>query len=119
MGLKRNHPELFAKAREIEKSAGDGYTWVRGKNLDELVEHAEKREKELGIIATDRSSKLTRWQEILEQEIDAIWKSSLPSREIVELRNMILVGILDAEDANERQQIRGLHYNKDLIKDSE
>ena len=70
LGLKRNHPELFAKAREIEKSAGDGYTWVRGKNLDELVEHAEKREKELGIIATDRSSKLARWQEILEQEID-------------------------------------------------
>jgi hypothetical protein len=70
LGLKRNHPELFAKAREIEKSAGDGYTWVRGKNLDELVEHAEKREKELGVIATDRSSKLTRWQEILEQEID-------------------------------------------------
>ena len=34
LGLKRNHPELFAKAREIEKSAGDGYTWVRGKNLD-------------------------------------------------------------------------------------
>ena len=24
----------------------------------------------MGIIATDRSSKLTRWQEILEQEID-------------------------------------------------
>ena len=43
--VKEKSPRAFAKAREIEKSAGDGYTWVRGKNLDELVEHAEKREK--------------------------------------------------------------------------
>ncbi|MAR47180.1 MAG: L-aspartate oxidase [Euryarchaeota archaeon] len=56
---------------------------------------------------------------LLEKEIDVIWKSSLPSREIVELRNMILVGILVAEDANNRKENRGLHYNKDLIKDVE
>ena len=56
---------------------------------------------------------------LLEKEIDAIWKSSLPSREIVELRNMILVGILVAEDANHRSENRGLHYNKDLIADEE
>jgi L-aspartate oxidase len=51
----------------------------------------------------------------LDQEIDAIWKTSIPTREIVELRNMILVGRLVAEDANERTENRGLHYNKDLI----
>ena len=56
---------------------------------------------------------------LLEKEIDAIWKSSLPSREIVELRNMILVGILVAEDAKHRSENRGLHYNKDLIADEE
>ena len=56
---------------------------------------------------------------LLEREIDAIWKSSLPSREIVELRNMILVGILVAEDAIIRQENRGLHFNKDLIEDLE
>ena len=52
---------------------------------------------------------------LLEQEIDAIWKASIPTREIVELRNMILVGRLVAEDANERTENRGLHYNKDII----
>ena len=51
---------------------------------------------------------------LFEGEIDAIWKSSLPSREIVELRNMILVGILVAEDAINRKENRGLHHNKDL-----
>ena len=52
---------------------------------------------------------------LLEQEINAIWKASIPTREIVELRNMILVGRLVAEDANERTENRGLHYNKDII----
>ena len=47
--------------------------------------------------------------------IDAIWKASIPTREIVELRNMILVGRLVAEDANDRTENRGLHYNKDII----
>ena len=35
-----------------------------------VVEHAEKREKEQGIIASDKKSKLERWQEILAQEED-------------------------------------------------
>ena len=51
------------------------------------------------------------------KEIDVIWKSSLPTREIVELRNMILVGILVAEDAERRNENRGLHFNKDLNED--
>lgn len=45
LGLKRNHPDLFSKAREIEISAGAGYTWVRDRTLDEVVAHAEEREK--------------------------------------------------------------------------
>ena len=32
---------------------------------------------------------------------------------------MILVGILVAEDANRRDENRGLHYNKDLVRDDE
>ena len=70
LGLKRNHPDLFEKAKEIERSSGDGFTWVKGRNLDEVVEYAEKREKEKGIISTDKTSKLERWQEILAQEED-------------------------------------------------
>ena len=38
--------------------------------MDEVVAHAEKREKEKGIILTDKTSKLERWQEILAQEED-------------------------------------------------
>jgi aspartate oxidase len=43
-----------------------------------------------------------------------IWKQALPSREIVELRNMTLVGQLVIEDSLARVENRGLHFNADL-----
>ena len=46
LGLKREHPDLFAKAVRIENESGQGYTWVQGKKLEEVVLHAERREKE-------------------------------------------------------------------------
>jgi 3'-phosphoadenosine 5'-phosphosulfate sulfotransferase (PAPS reductase)/FAD synthetase len=59
LGLKRNHPELFEKAKAFEgrarekyvfgeglKEFGDGqYTWRQEGNLDEVVEQAEAKEK--------------------------------------------------------------------------
>lgn len=82
LGLKRNHPELFEKAKSYEKKVGEGYTsdsnergftWSTKYTLDELVERAEiaekKRLEEGGIIASDKS-KESRWQEIIAQELD-------------------------------------------------
>ena len=59
LGLKRNHPELFEKAKEFENKirtkfdwkegevefGGHGYTWSSQGTLDELVKRAEMREK--------------------------------------------------------------------------
>lgn len=78
LGLKRNHPELFEKAKAFEQRKrvkfdwkggkqevkGKGYTWNSQGTIEELVERAEKREREMGIIA--RSGGVSkRWQEIL------------------------------------------------------
>lgn len=73
LGLKRNHPELFEKAKEIERVSGKGYTWVQGKTLDEVVAHAEKKEKEKGIIYKSHSTDKERWQSMLQnmEEDDA------------------------------------------------
>ncbi|MCR9106003.1 MAG: phosphoadenosine phosphosulfate reductase family protein [Gammaproteobacteria bacterium] len=76
LGLKRNHPELFEKAKDYENrkrerfdwetgksdAGGYGYTWSSQGDLEELVARAEKREKEQGIIV---SSTTQRWQDIL------------------------------------------------------
>ena len=78
LGLKRNHPELFEKAKTFEQRVrkkydwkdgevdvgGRGYTWSSQGSVDELVGKAEKKEKERGNVAnTEIVSK--RWQDIL------------------------------------------------------
>ena len=72
MGLKRKHPELFEKAKAFEEESGNGFTWRQGLTLDEVVAKAEAKEAQLGpnIIASDRSSKMQRWQDIIDNEID-------------------------------------------------
>ncbi len=83
LGLKRNHPELFEKAKAFEQRTrekfdwkdgvidvgGYGYTWSSQGSLDELVAKAEKREKEQGIIAKSSDSS-GRWQDILKGQDD-------------------------------------------------
>ena len=50
----------------------------------------------------------------LKEEFDEIWSSSLPSRELVELRNMIVCAGLVIEASIARDFNVGLHYNIDL-----
>lgn len=70
LGLKRNHPDLFEKAKEIEQTSGDGYTWVQGKTLDEVVARAEEREKECQTAGTSTAMSRKNWQEILSSKED-------------------------------------------------
>jgi 3'-phosphoadenosine 5'-phosphosulfate sulfotransferase (PAPS reductase)/FAD synthetase len=90
LGLKRNHPELFEKAKAFEKTQrkkfewnegmvdvpNTGYTWSSQGSLDDIVANAEKREKEkfekekrdrdAGIIVTTKSN--VRWQDAMRNE---------------------------------------------------
>jgi 3'-phosphoadenosine 5'-phosphosulfate sulfotransferase (PAPS reductase)/FAD synthetase len=87
LGLKRNHPELFEKAKAFEKTQrkkfdwnegvvdvpNTGYTWSSQGSLDDIVANAEKREKEkfekekrdrdAGIIVTTKTN--VRWQDAM------------------------------------------------------
>lgn len=68
LGLKREHPDLFADAVRIEKEAGQGYTWVQGKTLEEVVAHAEQTE---GTRTANRNTKTVhtmKWQDILRDQ---------------------------------------------------
>ena len=83
LGLKRNHPELFEKAKAYEQKTrtkfdwkdgeipinGHGYTWSSQGTIDELVARAEEREKKSGLIATSNKGS-ERWQETLKNMID-------------------------------------------------
>ena len=83
LGLKRKHPKLFEQAKKIEENvsqrkfdwsnaklmeAGIGYTWNQTGTLDEIVEYAEKKEKN-GTIKTAKKPR-ARWQDALKAEFE-------------------------------------------------
>ena len=70
LGLKRRHPELFEKAVKIEKESGQGYTWVQGRTLEQVVERAEERENETGSNSVKHKQSIVRWQEKIRYESD-------------------------------------------------
>lgn len=84
LGLKRNHPELFEKAKSFEQRLrkkydwkdgaveipNDGYTWNSAGTLDEIVARAEAREKEEGLIVTSSDKGFERWQDVLKKMDD-------------------------------------------------
>jgi len=79
LGLKRNHPVLFDKARQFElrertkydwkegdvSVGGYGYTWSSQGSIDKLVARAEKREKGNRTVKVKTSE---RWQDVLRRD---------------------------------------------------
>jgi len=73
LGLHKHHPKLFQKAIDFEKvdpNTGEGYTWINGMTLNELL---EKKERILTFASNRKSSKDDRpWQEKLIEDGDDI-----------------------------------------------
>ncbi|HFC93284.1 MAG TPA: phosphoadenosine phosphosulfate reductase [Leucothrix mucor] len=71
LGLKRRHPDLFEKAVKIEQESGQGYTWVQGRTLEQVVKRAEEREKEADSkCLKNKQSNIVRWQDKIRYESD-------------------------------------------------
>jgi L-aspartate oxidase len=96
----------------------------RADGLSNLMEHAPLRSDRIALQTTmtddvglvKRDERLKRAQrrlEFLRQEVDLIWRGSIPTQEVVELRNMIHVSRLVTAAALRRKENVGLHYNLD------
>ena len=71
---------------------------------------------DVGIVRSfSRLNRAKRMLDLLETEVDLIWRKSIPTRELIELRNLVEVAKQITYDAMSRTENRGLHYNKDLI----
>jgi len=68
----------------------------------------------VGIVRSDLRLKRA-WDrlDLLYEETERLFKRSIASRQICELRNMINVGYLITRQAIERKESRGLHYTLD------
>ena len=65
LGLKENHPDLFEQAKKYEKPE-EGYTWVHGATLDEVVERAQTEEYQ----SFTNKKEAKNWKEILIESED-------------------------------------------------
>ncbi len=71
---------------------------------------------DVGIVRSfSRLERAKRMLTLLSKEVDLIWRRSIPTRELVELRNLVLVATHITQDALTRDENRGLHWNRDLI----
>lgn len=100
----------------------------RADGLGSLREHApinhdraslvQTMTEEVGIVRSNqRLKRAQRRLNLLHNEVDMMWQTARPTREIVELRNLCLIGQLVVNDALGRTENRGLHYNVNLLKD--
>ena len=106
------------------KEKHDAIEW-RAEGLSKLIEHGPlaldlqtlKASMTLDVGLVRRFSRLARAKRrvsLLENEIELIWKKSIPTREIVELRNLVAVAKMITEDAINQKTNSGLHFNLDL-----
>ena len=122
-----------AGQRVIEWLAGEGADALvetstlsdwRAEGLADLEEHAplvhDRQElrstmsDDVGLVKSDwRLSRAERRLALLDDEVDRIWQRCLPSTELVELRNMVLLGRLVIAASKARKGNVGLHYNID------
>ncbi len=97
----------------------------RADGLPDLVEHIPLRSDRIALQSTmtddvglvKRNARLQRAQrrlELLREEVDRIWRGSLPTQEVIELRNMIHVSRLVTAAALNRKENVGLHHNLDF-----
>lgn len=109
------------------KYQGSHPQW-RAEGLASLREHAPimhdrnslltTMDQEVGIVRTNqRLERASRRLELFHDEIELLWRECLPSRELIELRNLSLIGTLVVEDALLQTSNTGLHFNLDLKKD--
>jgi L-aspartate oxidase len=74
----------------------------------------------VGIVRNDiRLERAMRRLDLLWEETENLYRSTLISPQIMELRNMITVGYLITKAASFRKESRGLHYNTDYPNKSE
>ena len=74
--------------------------------------------EEVGIVRSNqRLKRAQRRLHLIQNEVEMMWQTARPTREIVELRNLCLIGQLVVEDALNQTENKGLHYNVDLLKD--
>jgi len=99
----------------------------RAEGLESLVDHYSLVDdlkslkmtmtRDVGVVRSNRRlNRAHRRVNLIEKEVEMAWKSSIPTRPLIELRNMVQIATRIIESALKRTTNLGLHYNEDNIK---
>ena len=113
-----NPPERYQQKLPNWRADGLHTLSEHGPVVHDKNELRQTMSQEVGIVRRfSRLNRAARRLELLGQEVNRIWIESIPTRPIIELRNLTLVGQLVTKDAIARTENCGLHFNQDLIKE--
>jgi L-aspartate oxidase len=98
----------------------------RADGLEDLIEHYSLIDdlkslkmtmtRDVGVVRSNRRlNRAQRRVNLIEKEVDLVWQSSIPTRSLIELRNMVQISSQIVKFALLRTKNMGLHYNKDNI----
>ena len=98
----------------------------RADGLEDLIEHYSLIDdlkslkmtmtRDVGVVRSNRRlNRAQRRVNLIEKEVDLVWQSSIPTRSLIELRNMVQISSQIVKFALLRTKNIGLHYNKDNI----
>ncbi len=96
----------------------------RAEGLENLVEHYSliddlktlkmTMSRDVGVVRSNkRLNRALRRINLLEKEVKMVWESSVPTRSLIELRNMVQISFIIINSALNRSKNIGLHYNED------
>ena len=96
----------------------------RADGLENLVEHYSLIDdlktlkmtmtRDVGVVRSNkRLNRALRRVNLIEKEVNMVWLSSVPTRSLIELRNMVQISLIIINSALNRSKNIGLHYNED------
>ena len=72
--------------------------------------------RDVGVVRSNRRlNRALRRMNLLEKEVEMTWDLSIPTRALIELRNMVQIAQIIIKSAIIRSENIGLHYNEDNI----
>lgn len=109
--------EPAARAKDLPAWRADGLPPVEehGALAHDLTSLRETMGREVGIMRRNRRlARAQRRLNLLSQEVNQTWLRCRPTKDLVELRNMVQVAMMVVKDASAQKENRGLHFNADL-----
>jgi len=84
--------------------------------VDDLKSLKNTMTRDVGVVrSNNRLNRALRRVNLIEKEVKLAWESSIPTMELIELRNMVQIASIIINSALLRKDNLGLHYNKDNI----